>query len=76
MGQTESANTAPPDYPPVYDEDISVRRRRRQRRQRRNRSNKINVNTYSTMESGEDIDNLLANMGIKSEFEETPFSGK
>ena len=76
MGQTESANTAPPDYPPVYDEDISVRRRRRQRRQRRNRSNKIKVNTYSTMESGEDIDNLLANMAIKCKFEETPFSGK
>lgn len=69
MGQNTSKEPSFLSKPPVFDEDISVRRRHRMRR---NHSNRISI---SGLESGTNIDSILSKMGVQAEFEETPFSG-
>ena len=74
MGQAESALVPLSDNPPVFDEDISIRRRRR-RRQKQSRGAKASAHFSSMYESGIDIDNALNNLGITALTEETPLSG-
>ena len=69
MGQNTSKEPLFCTSPPVFDEDISIRRRRRMHRKH---SNRISV---SGLESGSNIDSVLSKMGVQAEFEETPFSG-
>ena len=73
MGQAESALVPLSDNSPVFDEDISIRRRRR--RHQRNRGVKASAHFSSMYESGIDIDNVLNNLGLTSSTEETPLSG-
>ena len=72
MGQAESTSGTISNNLHVYDEDISIRRRRRQKR---NRGAKASEHFSSMYESGIDIDNALNNLGITSFVEETPLSG-
>ena len=69
MGQNTSKEPLFCSTPPVFDEDISIRRRRRLHR---NHSNRISI---SGLESGTNIDSVLSKMGVQTEFEETPCSG-
>lgn len=72
MGQAESASVPLSDNPNVFDEDISIRRRRRQKR---NGGAKASAHFSSMYESGIDIDNALNNLGLTALTEETPISG-
>lgn len=67
MGQHISKDIDYHGGPPVYDEDISIRRR--QRRKRSN-SRRIQVRSVSGMASGSNIDKILTRMGVTEEFEE------
>ena len=67
MGQNTSKGISYYNGVPIYDEDISIRRR--QRRKRSN-SRRIRVRSVSGMESGSNIDSILSKMGVTEEFEE------